>query len=480
MLARVLLAVDKPALQKRLHNCIWDPDIVLESVRGRRGLWKRLSHESADLIVISRSLIPKPISDTIRLLRDLPDSPNVVVLSEREDPEERVRLLSAGCDAVLNSDLPGEQQSEVIKALLEKRQDLATKELLIGHPLTQPRLSDFVSHSPAMQSFMDVVQRIRLSDVSLFILGETGVGKERLARAIHAEGLRARGPFIAINCGALPEGLLESELFGHEEGAFTGATRTRRGLFELAHRGTVFLDEIGELPYHLQVKLLRAVQDREIQRVGSEKIMHIDVRVMAATNRDLETEVAEKRFRKDLFYRLSVVSLTIPPLRERKEDIPVLAESYLGYFRSRIGCDVRSIHPEALDALTHYAWPGNVRELMNIVERAMLLCGESEILPEDLPQAIGLQNPLTGISEKTGSFFDAAGTLPDEWLEKPFREVRKDVVAKLERRYLEAQLQRTGGRIGETARIAGMEPRSLHEKMKRHGLRKEDFRAQQI
>jgi len=480
MLARVILAVEQPALQRKLHDCIWDPDIILESIQGKRGLLKRLSHECADLIVINRSLIPKPLSDTIRLLRNLPDSPNVVVLSAREDPEERARLLSAGCDAVLNSELPGEQQSEVIKVLLEKRRELATKELLIGHPLAQPRLSDFVLRSPAMQSFMDIVQRVLLSDVSLLILGETGVGKERLARAIHAEGLRARGPFIAINCGALPEGLLESELFGHEEGAFTGATRTRRGLFELAHRGTVFLDEVSELPYHLQVKLLRAVQDHEIQRVGSEKIMRVDVRVIAATNRDLETEVAEKRFRKDLYYRLSVVSLSLPPLRDRKEDIPVLAESYLDYFRSRVGRDVRSIHPDALNALTYYAWPGNVRELMNIVERAMLLCSGSEIRPEDLPQAISRQDLSAGIYPKHASFFDVADNIPDEWLEKPFREVRKDIVVKLEHRYLEAQLKRTGGRIGETAKISGMEPRSLYEKMKRHGLRKEDFRTSRI
>jgi transcriptional regulator with PAS, ATPase and Fis domain len=222
------------------------------------------------------------------------------------------------------------------------------------------------------------------------------VGKERLARAIHAESRRSKGPFVAVNCAALSESLLESEPFGHEEGAFTGATRSHRGCFEIAHKGVIFLDEIGELPNHLQVKLLRALQDREITRVGSEQSFQVDVRMMAATNRDPREEVKTKRLREDLYYRLNVVTLTIPPLRQRSEDIPDIVASYLPWLRPRVGRDVTSIAPEALEALAHYSWPGNVRELINVIERAMLLCEGEQIRLADLPDTIRLPQAGSG------------------------------------------------------------------------------------
>jgi DNA-binding NtrC family response regulator len=230
------------------------------------------------------------------------------------------------------------------------------------------------------------------------------------------------------------------------------------------------------MPYHLQVKLLRVLQDHEIQRVGSEKPVAVDVRVVAATNRDLEEDVRARRFRKDLYFRLSVISLTIPPLRERREDIPVLAESYLDYFLPRVGRRIERIEPAALEALTEYHWPGNVRELMNIIERAMLLCPGDEIRLADLPHSITGGGPTA--AGPGFALLDAGDREPlaDHWLDKPFREVRAEAVRRLEARYVAGLLRRTRGRIGETAKLAGMEPRSVYEKMRRHGLRKEDFR----
>jgi DNA-binding NtrC family response regulator len=264
-------------------------------------------------------------------------------------------------------------------------------------------------------------------------------------------------------------------LFGHEKGAFTGAARTRRGLFELAHTGTVFLDEIGEMPYHLQVKLLRVLQDREVRPVGGERTISVDVRVMAASNRDLEAEVAEGNFRRDLFYRLSVVTLTVPPLRERREDIPELVDSYLDYLQPRVGCDVEGITEEAVAALVAYAWPGNVRELINVIERALLLCDGRQVTPGDLPQTI--RGGAAGEAPRRSAPGAAAGRLPDEWLGMPWKETRQAALAEVERAYFAALLEETGGRVGETAERAGISPRSLYEKMKRHGLRKEDFRS---
>jgi two-component system response regulator AtoC len=338
-------------------------------------------------------------------------------------------------------------------------------------------LSDFVSKSPAMRTFMNVVYRVVGSDAPLLIQGETGVGKERLARAIHIESLRSAGPFIAVNCGALPESLLESELFGHEEGAFTGATRSRRGCFELAHRGTIFLDEITEMPVHLQVKLLRVLQEYEIQPVGAEKSIKIDVRLMASTNRNLDEEIRLGRFRKDLFYRLSVVSLTVPPLRERREDIPTLVRSHVAFLRPRMGGEC-TIAPESMAALTQYAWPGNVRELINVIERAMLLCTTNEITLADLPESIrGVASAPAYQSPATGDILALMTEDSKSLLKLPWRTARKVFLDRLEREYLWQLLKETKGHIGQTAKLANIRPRSLFDKMQKHGLRKEDFKG---
>ncbi len=254
--------------------------------------------------------------------------------------------------------------------------------------VSPPGLGDFISLSPSMQQLLALVERVVPSDVSLLILGETGVGKEHLARAIHTAGPRAAQSFIPVNCGAIPENLLESELFGHEAGAFTGAIRQHKGMFALAHKGTLFLDEIGEMPYHLQVKLLRALQSQEILPVGGEDVQQVDVRVMAASNRELELEVKEGRFRQDLFYRLSVLPLTIPPLRQRVEDIPLLAGRFLEHFGTAAGRHMTSMDSETMTAFARYQWPGNIRELMNVLERGVLVSSGTSLTLADLPEEL--------------------------------------------------------------------------------------------
>jgi len=477
MLIHVIVAINTPKLKRQLHKLLTQQDVIVETLRGKKLSLESISRASSDLIIVSKSLVPDPVANTVKLIRQLPDSPQVIIISDREDPEERAQLIAAGCDSVLYSGLSPIRLHEVIKAILSKQREILKRSVATGRTLAQPRLTDFVSSSPAMQTFMDMVRRVITSDVPLLILGETGVGKERLARAIHSEGPRSEGPFITINCGSLPETLLESELFGHEEGAFTGAIRSRRGWFELAHRGTVFLDEIGELPLHLQVKLLHVLQEHEIQRVGSEKSFKVDVRVIAATNRNLASEVEAQRFRKDLFYRLSVVNLTIPPLRDRREDIPALVESYVHYLRPRIKREVYRITDDALTSLCQYSWPGNVRELINVIERAMLLCTGGEITINDLPETI---------SRRQGSHRIRVSMLPtspeilsilEQLLQKPLRAARQQILEDFECTYLTGLLQVMGGRIGKTAERAGIQPRSLFDKMKHHNLRKEDFRS---
>ena len=453
-------------------------DVLTESVRTTEQVWKHLSQEACDLILVQDDLLPDPRTDTIAALRGSPDSPEVVLFTEQETgPEGRAELLACGCAAVLASGLADKSLSQVLEALIEKRLQ-AAEETAVGRRFpTTPSLGDFVSSSLAMQAFMGVVRRLVTSDASLLILGETGVGKEWLARAVHNDGPRSRGPFVAVNCGAFPDSLLESELFGHEKGAFTGASRSRRGWFELAHGGTVFLDEIAEMSTHLQVKLLRFLQEHEIVRVGGEKPIHVDVRVMAATNRDVLEDVEARSFRRDLYYRLSVVSLTIPPLRERQEDIPDLVASYLQHFQRRMPTSVEAVSDDALDALVSYEWPGNVRELINVIERAMLLAEGDEITLADLPENISNVPAALVSAAASASETDAVNPIPDEWLRMPWTEVRNLVVEDVEKRYLASLLRETGGKVGETATRAGMQPRSLHGKMKQYGLRKEDYRS---
>ena len=476
MLTRVVLAIDNAVFRKRLRGWLRDAgDTVVEVLSGKAHLWERAARKNCDVLVVGESTIPDPIEASVQLVHDTPSSPAVVVISENGDAAHHAELVAAGCDEVFYTGVPAETLAAALEAVLGKRRHQAEQSVRFPRSPAQPRLTDFISESTTMQAFMGTVQRVVKSDTSLLILGETGVGKERLATAIHAEGPRSAGPFVAVNCGALPEALLESELFGHEEGAFTGATRSRRGAFELAHNGVIFLDEVGDMPLHLQVKLLRVLQGHEVQRVGAEKSFAVDLRVMAASNRDIEAEVEAGRFRRDLYYRLGVVTLAVPPLRDRREDIPPLTESYLDYLMPRIGSNVSGISAEALAAMQEHDWPGNVRELINVVERAMLLCEGEQITSNDLPAVIA-QGKGASTTPAWPADIAASANLPPELLQRPLQVVRQELVENFERAYITALLRETGGRVNETAKRAGIEPRSLYDKMKQYGFRKEGFR----
>ena len=470
MILRVVLFVEQQKLRDSLRRQLTSSDIFFEHIRPGKRSWERVTRRGADVIIVSQSMIPEPVDSNIAVLADLPEVPTTVVISGSESVEEHAILLAAGCDTVLYAGLPEQRLVDAIQAVLDSRHQLVQQDLTGRKPLYQPRLADFVSASPQIQVFMATVRRIVPSSSSLLILGETGVGKEHLARAIHAEGPRSAKPFVAINCAALPEQLLESELFGHEEGAFTGATRSRRGAFEMSHGGTIFLDEIGEMPLQSQAKLLRVLQDFEVRRVGGERTIQVDVRVMAASNDDLEAESHARRFRRDLFYRLSVVTLTVPSLWQRREDIPALVEDYITRLCTRIGRDIRGIAPEALDRLCRYKWPGNVRELINVIERAMLLCEGDEITLGDLPTNIAYpgQTSISALAKMK--------ELPAEWRGKTLHEIRDSVVENVERCYLTMVLAETGGQVGLAAQRSGIHPRGLYDKMQKYGLRKEEFR----
>ena len=475
MILRILLASLDPEVIEDSRRMIAETEALLSVTDSSGDMWEHLSSKPFDLLVIDADLLGPSPSLEFERIQDLPDAPETIVLLEREDHERRAALLDAGAFACVARDIERPTLYRTIRVLIRRARKLATREFMAEEASEGSYLSDFASKSPSMQEFLAVVRKVVNTNSSLLILGETGVGKEYLARAIHQESPRGGNPFVAVSCAALPETLLESELFGHVAGAFTGAQKAKRGYFELAHTGTLFLDEIGDLPLHLQVKLLRALQERTVQPIGAEKSIDVDVRVIAATNRELKKEVEADRFRSDLYYRLCIVTLTVPPLRDRREDVPDLVNSHIEHFRKTLGRPIFGIQPSAMDMLLGYSWPGNVRELINVIERAVLLAEGEEVTASDLPEDI------LGASHPGGSNEPAALAPPwagrRELTEVPLQKAREELIESFERAYLQELLEQTRGRIGAAAARAGITPRSLYEKMKRLGLRKEAFKG---
>jgi DNA-binding NtrC family response regulator len=312
-----------------------------------------------------------------------------------------------------------------------------------------------------MHAIFELIGNVAQSLSTVLIEGETGTGKEQVARAIHASSNQRSGPLVAVNCAALPETLLESELFGHEKGSFTGATGQRKGRFEMADGGTLFLDEVGDVPAAMQVKLLRVLQERRIERVGSTQSIDIDVRVIAATNRNLPTLVAEGKFREDLYYRLNVVKIDLPPLRERVEDIGLLVTHFMQKF-ARADGSPKHVAPEAMEILMRHQWPGNVRELENAIERACVTSKDDTIRPENLPPELLKPAP-------------SRSAYPID-LSRPLSEQLPEVVASFEERYIRRALKRTRGHVGRCARICGISRRSMTAKIAQYNIDKSSFK----
>jgi transcriptional regulator with GAF, ATPase, and Fis domain len=325
-----------------------------------------------------------------------------------------------------------------------------------------------------MQGIFDIIDRVADTPSTVLITGESGTGKELVAKALHENSSRLGRPFIKINCAAIPKNLMESELFGYEKGAFTGATSSKPGRFELADTGTLFLDEIGEIPVEMQVKLLRAIQESEFERVGGIKTIKVDVRLITATNRDLEHEIRQGNFREDLYYRLNVVPLRIPPLRERGRDIPLLVEHIIKKFNERLGKSVEGIVSDALETLARHRWPGNIRELENVLERTMLFCMSPQIELADIPAEVsGAGRERVGRDDTpTGSFAIAAAAEGLEVGENTsLKEVVRAETSRLERELIARALEETGGNVTQAAKLLKISRKSLQMKMKEFGLR---------
>jgi len=354
-------------------------------------------------------------------------------------------------------------------------------------PSDSDRCGDLIGRNARMREIYAIIEKIAPTNTTVVIEGETGTGKEVVAQSIHNLSPRAKGPLIIFDCGAVPPNLIESELFGHEKGSFTGAVMTRQGLFELADSGTLFLDELGELPIDLQPKLLRALEQREVRRVGSSKSIKVDVRIIAATNRNLETEVREGRFRQDLFYRLSVVRLHLPALRERPDDIPLLVSHFLKSQKYNRGTNgetrVKAVSPSGFACLQAYEWPGNVRELVNVVERAVSFSDSEIIQPDDLPEHIRDARPRSMRPQTAESMYLlGGGNTPMPTLEAPrpsaeliggdvtFKDAKERWVSSFERDYIISLLKRHGGNISHAAREADIDRKYFRKLMKKYEI----------
>ncbi|MFW6303106.1 MAG: sigma-54 interaction domain-containing protein, partial [Candidatus Sumerlaeota bacterium] len=313
----------------------------------------------------------------------------------------------------------------------------------------------------AMESVFDIMERVIDNDVPVLIMGESGTGKELVADAIHSRGPRKDNPIIKVNCAAIPEQLLESELFGHEKGSFTGATESRAGRFEQAQGGTLFLDEIGDMPVSLQAKILRAIQEGEVQRVGGKAPVPVDVRLLTATNRNLAEEVAARRFREDLYFRINVIAIELPPLRQRLTDIPLLVDHFIKVHNARLGKSVEGVGKEVMDLFLDYPWPGNIREMENVIQRALIMATEKKVRPKDLPLNISPEGKGYEHAALNAPHVDFSRTMPQE-VEKAVEETEKAMI--------HHALQKCHGRQ-ETADLLGISRKSLHNKMLKYNIK---------
>ena len=462
---RVLVVDDEPELRRSLARLLLSRGMGVLTARGGLAAIDILKKEPIDVALIDLMMPNINGLELMERTREEQLEVEVIIMTAFGDVETAVKAVRAGAYHFLTK--PFRSNDEVVLTVTKaaERRRLVDRAMLLERRLEQmEKFGELIGNSAKMQDVYRLALGVAPTSSTVLILGESGTGKELTARAIHQHSSRADGPFVAVNCSAIPVDLVESELFGHVRGAFTGATATRAGLFETAHRGTIFLDEVGDLPPLAQVKLLRALQEGEIKRVGSNETQTVDVRVIAATNVDLRERIAEGRFREDLYYRLNVIASVLPDLRHRKEDIPLLAYHFLKKYAARIGSDVQKISHEAMHLLQSHTWPGNVRELENAIEHAVVFCRDRNLMPGDLP--LGKAAQLGGAQPVRGDVAVLGAGLVD----LPYREAKERALAAFEESYFNSLLERTGGNISEAARQAGLDRSNFRRAAKRAGI----------
>ena len=444
--ATLLIADDDPGLRESLERTLTREGYRVVLASDGRAALERVQAGGVDLIVTDLKMPGLTGLELLRAAKAILPDVDVILLTAFGTVEEAVKAMKDGAYDFLTKPFRREQLVKLIDKALERR-DLIEQNRALKKQLEDLRAKgQMIGASPSFRRMMTLIEQIADSSATILIQGESGTGKELVARTIHERSARRNGPFVAVNCAALPETLLESELFGYEKGAFTGAGGRKEGRFELAGGGTLFLDEVADLSLVTQPKILRVLQEGEFERLGGTRSLQVDVRIVAATNQDLAGMVKEKRFREDLYYRLNVITIRVPPLRERHEDIRVLAQHYLRVYAAKNGRKLEGFTGEAVERLESYAWPGNVRELENLIERSVLLARKDRIDAEDLPEEIGgvKRPPRDAILELVGT---------------PLTEI--------EQRLLDETLRITGGNKTQAAKLLGIDVRTVARKLER-------------
>ncbi|MEM7417443.1 MAG: sigma-54 dependent transcriptional regulator [Gemmatimonadota bacterium] len=450
---KILIIDDDDGLRKSLTLILKDAGYeVVQAEDGEQGL-ATAKEQSPDMILCD---VRMPKLDGLGFLEQYTESGGdalILVMTAYGGLDLAMEAMQKGAYDYIPKPFGADDVLLIVQKAQEREQLRQEVGRLRKEVRADAKFGEIVVGSPAMRKAMDVVEKVAPYDSAVLITGASGTGKELVARMLHRESSRSDRTFVAVNCGGVPEQLLESEFFGYVRGAFTGADRDKEGLFEAAHGGTLFLDEVGELPGALQVKLLRALQEGEVRRIGATETLDVDVRVISATNRDLEEAVEQGDFRKDLYYRLAVVPVHLPQLRARREEIPQLVQHLLARHASRLGIDVEAVSPEAMEILLDYPWPGNIRELENVLERALVLTEGDVLGPEDLPESVRRPAPDTS----------GLGVDGDDLSVKRHG-------ARLERHLIQLALDRTGGNKTHAAELLELSPRALRYKIQEYGI----------
>ncbi|HWE26106.1 MAG TPA: sigma-54 dependent transcriptional regulator [Myxococcales bacterium] len=453
-LRSILIADDEEPIRHVLTVLLSEHGFFVRAVKDGEEALRELAARDYDALVTD---VRMPRVDGLQLVRTVQEqSPDttVIVMSAYGSHDLALEAMKAGAYDYLGKPFRPDEVLLVLRKA-EERERLRAENRRLRREIEASRSTNaIVAESPAMKEVLRLLQKVAPAKTTVLITGESGTGKELIARALHDLSPRAERPFVAVNCGAIPEQLIESELFGHAKGAFTGAVSAKRGLFEEADGGTLLLDEVGDLPLHLQVTLLRVLQEGEVRRVGDARTIRVDVRVLAATHQDLSQAVAAGTFREDLFYRLNVVGLRLPPLRERTDEIEPLARRFLGRHAARLGLSEKPVSAAALRLLLSWRWPGNVRELENALERALVLSEGAEIEPEALPEELRASAPPSGPPPAPGA--------DDLSIKRAQRALEADLIRRA--------LERTNGNRTRAAELLELSPRALLYKIRDYGL----------
>src|SRR6184192_44038 len=446
---RVLAIDDEPAMTEwlkiLLEHAGYDVRTALIGTRGEE-LFKTWH---PDAVVTDMMLPDVDGIELVRKFKQLDAEAEVIVITGQGNIPRSVEAVKAGAFDFLEKPVDAERLLDKLEKAIKQKTLLDENEQLKQRLQDRYKFQNVIGKSKKMQELFDLIESVAASEANILIQGENGTGKELIANAIHYNSKRSKGPFIKINCAAIPKDLIESELFGYKKGAFTGASMDKEGLFEMAEGGSLLLDEIGEMPPYLQTKLLRVLQEREYRPIGSDRIVHVDFRLICATNIDLDTALREGRLREDLYFRINTITLRVPPSREKTEDIPLTCEHFLEKYRQRHHRNVKSIAPAAYHVLIRHRWPGNVRELENVIERGVLVAKGAEITVNDLPESLRTESATT-----------------TEFVIPPHR-----TLAEIEKMAILQTLQRTNWNKQEAAQILGLYRPTLYSKMKKHEIR---------